>query len=904
MRKFLFALLVLVMSAALGLFCAACSQTDGGKEPDLFSPATEQPVYPTPAGYSNDVYVIRQDSLTAAELETAVCIQGLAAKQKASVYIRPTAAEKDWLAPLTKTYGLNVHSVDGIWELAEIFRDSISGQKYVLYNSNGESGISMTDQTVNYATAVSAAEGYLMVSAGLEGAAQNFGLTLGKDVRSENTRSVFETYKDKLTKSVLVHQSPQKAELRDYAIALGAMCFYSDYYDGDSSVKDDILSWADDNIPVLGWTENEINFVSSNSLHSKITLAADWCLNLTFYSAFKEKNLKPYNYEPRQITAEQGKHYLAIVMSDGDNLQWMQNGFATDKKYFGSPYRGDFPMTWTIAPGMIDLSPAIMEYIYDNGSEHDQFIAGPSGVGYVNAADYNRDSLAAYAGITAGYNQRTGIDCVNFLDNYIDEDAMAAFAAHDSVKGGVWSVGNMYIEGGGGVYWQNDKPFITIRETLWRIAGNDSSNAYYGFVERVAQRINAYSTDCTDIAGYTVLIAHAWSIGSMDYINRFVSHLDDHVELVTVGEMIDLVSRNVPHKDVYFPDDIQPEDIKDLATIESEQLTAKELSGIQTETLRTFLFDEGAQNLGGWTFGNGGLQYDSAAFTGNSIKLDGSDLNDYLDPMPNSWAVNKFTLGQDDRYFTVFATCPGGSDVNYRVRVIEESGGKLTSSTLTSGNYEKEPDMYGWYKMDSSSPLKFVYDLSQFAGKTVYISVEQDDTGDGDGEVVEILRMYLSSEPMDVSAAFPKWDPSDIVYDWTRYGKVASHNEGACLEADSGASGIGYKYTVTEDTKYLKFYVRIFVRTDRPQDTPPQLRLTVNGQTVRAMGESGDTCTVSTDEYRCIVYDLTQFVGEQVEVRFTSLEGDHAAIGKIIAAEGYSQSELTAKYTKDALAAL
>ena len=243
------------------------------------------------------------------------------------------------------------------------------------------------------------------------------------------------------------------------------------------------------------------------------SVAADWASNLSFYSAETSFDLTQENYEQREITPQSNKHYVAIVMSDGDNVQWQTRGFATDSKYFGSQYRGEFPMTWTTAPSLYDLAPSTLDGLYSAANANDQFIAGPSGAGYVNIADYNEKSLKDYAAYTAGYMAKTDISYINFLDNGIDADRLKYFSAYPQVKGGVWSVGNKYIEGDGAVYRSNVKPFVAARETMWRIAGDDNSNKSYGYTERVAQRINGYKRDYTKIEGYTVVLAHAWSIG-------------------------------------------------------------------------------------------------------------------------------------------------------------------------------------------------------------------------------------------------------------------------------------------------------------------------------------------------------------------------------------------------------
>ena len=78
-------------------------------------------------------------------------------------------------------------------------------------------------------------------------------------------------------------------------------------------------------------------------------------------------------------------------------------GNMDDTRWYGSSRRGSFPMTWTVSPALADLGPSVLENIYSRGSANDDFIAGPSGIGYINPSEYNEASLPDYSAKTAGY---------------------------------------------------------------------------------------------------------------------------------------------------------------------------------------------------------------------------------------------------------------------------------------------------------------------------------------------------------------------------------------------------------------------------------------------------------------------------------------------------------------------
>lgn len=888
--------IILLFAMAMGmLVLTACNDKD---MKDLIQPKTG--MFFKTKGFADVVYSISESNMTPAELTTIMSLQGILAQTKATIYIEGSeGATPERLQQLSQKHSFEIETVADPWMLIDMFAETFGG-KYVLYNDHSNESVMATDQTINYATTISGVEGWLMISKDLEKTAKEHGLSLGTDATEEtvNTRYIFDTYKGKLNNAYLIHQDPTNRNLRDYAIAGKAICFYSDMYDGDSSVKEDILDWAAENAPILGWTANELNFVSANSLKSVVTVAADHAVNLSLYSAGCEDVLAQNNHTRSKITAQKGKHYVAVVMSDGDNVQWMTRGFAESSKYYGSPYRGDFPMTWTTSPALYDLAPDILGSLYETSTANDYFIAGPSGVGYVNAAEYNPESIDDYAAYTAGYMAATDLEYINFLDNYVDEKMLDNFAVYDQVKGGIWSVGSKYIEGSGSVYWSNGKPFITARETLWRIAGDDESNKYYGFVERVAQRINEYSTDPTKIEGYTVVLAHAWSVGSMDYINRFVDALDEDVVLVTVDQLIDLVSENVEHENA-FPNDIQPEDLDDvLVPISSEQYDYDTLDKAAVSDGRQFSFAD--EKLGGWLCGTSGLEYDFAGIRNSAVMLDGSDLEDVVDPMPNAWILNKFSLSADadkDNWLSILVdNGENNVDVNMRVRILYQENGAWKSETLIGEEYDKPVNSYGYLCFDDESSSLLNYDLTPFKGKTVIISIEQDDTGDGSGETLYIYEIMIAGSKYDKGNITAWLTNMDISLGWQKSGNVSTHVEGICLEAKADNASVYKHFTVTEQTKYLKFFVRTFVRDG---DSNPNLQGYIGDTPIRAIGQAADTMQIDSNLYRCIIFDLGEYLGQEIIFNLTASGGDHACIAQIALVGFYVDGEMTELYTAE-----
>lgn len=842
------------------------------------------------SSYADCVYVLSYSSLNSDEFAIAGALQGILAQKASELYLQGADGDDgSWFQACKTRYGFASKSLASIWDAVDQFSSRIKDQKYVVYNSQA-SGASYSDDSINHAAVIAACENYLPIPSSLVSKAQEHGLSQGEDARNFTTRTIFEKYRDQLNNSFLIHQSPSNYFLRDYGIAGKAMCFYSSTE--DYAVSNEIKKWAKINAPILGWTDNEVDFVSSNSLLSKITYAADYSANLSFYSAASYSTLVQ-SRKATAITPQKGKHYAAILMSDGDNIQWMENNFSTSNKYYGSPKRGNFPVTWTTSPALYDLAPDVLKGLYDKESDKDEFIAGPSGVGYVNPYEYAASSITEYAAKTASYMKASDLHYVNLLDGIVPDsenrsDVVAPFASQNGIEGGVWDLGDYYMGGNGSITWSNGKPFVSVRESLWMDSNTTDHNKYYGYPERIAQRVNAYSKDYTKIEGYTVILAHVWSAGTMQGVSRLASCLNDDVVLVSVSQLLELIKANVPHNNVDTLSDVKPSDFDGkLTPLLSEQYDVATLSATPASNTRVFAFSNAASSLG-WRLGNGGEQYDASRFVdassaggASAIYLDGSDLQNVTDPYPNSWAYNRFTLSNDSASDNWLNLHLGGSsgnvDANFRARVLELSNGKIVSTTLISPDYTTAVNEFGYYLHTPSSPGRYAFDLTPFKGKDVIISLEQDDSGEGNGEAIYLYRISIDAA-REVAGSRTWWDSEYLFLDWTKSGTVARHSEGVCLETGNGHSSISDDITITNETKYLKFYVRMFVRSGTQVDTSPELSFSVNGTQVKPFGVEGSTLTIASDYYRCCAYDLSAYVGTKVKAALTSLKGEHAAI--------------------------
>ena len=533
MKRIISLICVLTMMLSLCLIFTACPFNQGGKE--------------EPFGYGDDFRMIREmtmnedkhllvynktESLNFAELVLAQAIQGIYARTSARYYQWSSGSYEIWLEDMVQNYGFTYEYVT----LEQMVKAYINdyGNGYVLYDR------STLVESTNSACSIAGVTGFLPVDASIKNKAESYGLEIRIDASAMTERKCFDLYKDSFNTDGLVQQSPNNVNLRDWAIACGYFIFFREGTETkDLMFRGEVHEWVDEDAAMFGWVPNdEGQDVTVASQYGQFTIASDHSKNTTIFAcknAFGEADFKQ-NAKETDIKAEAGKHYVCIMMSDGDNVQMWYNGFTENSKYYGAERDNSFPMGWSVQPALLELGPNILNYIKRNAGEKDYFVCSVSGVGYVYPQVY--PTLETYTKALSAYLRRADLSVVQILDAGPADHVIEAYAQIPELKGAIYCYGDKYAAGHGSVYWANGKPFVSIRETLW--------NAN---VEAMAERINNYSKDPTTIEGYTAINLHPWSMSYQDAV-KLVSLLDENVVVVTADDFIRLITENVPHEDV------------------------------------------------------------------------------------------------------------------------------------------------------------------------------------------------------------------------------------------------------------------------------------------------------------------------------------------------------------------
>ncbi len=493
--------------------------------------------------------VIKREGLTRDEYALATFLQGSVNKKIDKSIVIDVDIYLDYVN--------EPYEYSELWELIDVYKNDFDG--IALYD------LAADDVGINLAATVCACENYLGVPRSLashfEDMPIRFDASDVKGSRAQRQDIIFERYRDRLDPSGLVHQvvlgDDYHLELRDFAIYKSYFTFFTDCETKeDLDFRDKVLNWANRNIAVYGWTTNEISFLKNVSSYGNYVVPMDWSANHSYFSRDERKCDKLAQKKNNPEPLKKDKHYLAIVVSDGDNVQWLERDFATTSTYgqrISSPE--NYKMNWTVSPSMATLCPDVLQGLYNKG-KNDYFITGVSGIGYTNLMTYPSEHFEAYAALTAEAMEQSDLsymcmlDSMEMLDNSEETHRrIDILASHKSIKGAVWELDpDRYGSGKGRVLFSsNGKPFLSVRLSLWH-PSNRPGNITKEWLDDYARKINSYPISPNTIDGYTVLNVHPWTVKAED-IDYLVSKLDDHVELVYVSDMLDAIIRNIPNAD-------------------------------------------------------------------------------------------------------------------------------------------------------------------------------------------------------------------------------------------------------------------------------------------------------------------------------------------------------------------
>lgn len=427
-----------------------------------------------------------------------------------------------------------------VWSLVDRFKTNF-GSRYVR--------CSLLSNPASLSIARMVAHKYdgIIVDEALESAARKHGLTNAFDATTKNDPWFLTNWWPQWPiQDLALEQNNDPAKLgdvicmNDYSAATGVPVFFEGT---NSGLRSKFLQGMKPDSVLLGWPlcSDELTFTAENSRHNVSLAAANWCFNLALLSSFRQGSHLPLQQAPAPAgpPTETKVHYVTFVFTDGDNVQWFHNGFLGSSNWWGSPKRGQVPLGWGISPTLRDLSPTIVETLYDpaehNGVAQDHFCA-MSPIGYCYPSLLSAQTRATNARRLERYMQDLGLSILIVLDKsgFENEAVYQPYLAQPAIRAiFYWDAFGDYAKYAGAIRWVNDKPIISAFATLWGSKGPT----------QVAAAINQRPATPFTASGYSMIAVHAWS-HTVEDVHQCVQLLGPQVRVVTPATFVDQLRRN------------------------------------------------------------------------------------------------------------------------------------------------------------------------------------------------------------------------------------------------------------------------------------------------------------------------------------------------------------------------
>ena len=174
---------------------------------------------------------------------------------------------------------------------------------------------------------------------------------------------------------------PASTALSDWSILIGAvqvhlrdnysrvMAFLRRYY--PTPHFNGVFGWAPDG-------SGEEDLTGTASSNDAGVMASDWLKNGAVHASLVRaySDLQcPSNSDPVEALDNRGKHTLALLFTDGDNLQANENNLL-DRTHWAHPKRGSVPIGWGLNPTLASTFPVVLTSYYEQAvPANDAFVA-------------------------------------------------------------------------------------------------------------------------------------------------------------------------------------------------------------------------------------------------------------------------------------------------------------------------------------------------------------------------------------------------------------------------------------------------------------------------------------------------------------------------------------------------
>lgn len=425
---------IVVLTAAALCLAAVTGVATASAKPRTASANLSTALWPK-FSMPRTVYVANTQGLSAADLLTVTTLQGIynGSEQPGRLYLTSGTQDEFWLSQLPA--GVQVEPVAPapsqslVQTLLTRFGSAIRGA-VVTNPSNPD--------TVNLATTMAGIDHAVVIDPNQQAMAEALGIKViysfdtadfdGVDPVKTYEWGVRHLLPQTSTRMLDVLRGTSPGGSRDYAVATGSFVFSLTSDNADQkAVFTEILAHVAPNTPILGYVPDENPDVAYLSSLGHFLNGSTNSSNLTVWAAMPSPQRLVQPSRPAPIAAEPNTVYVAFLVSDGDNIDYMQGTMAQE---WQGPDFGAVPEGWTDAPPAAEIAPPLMEYYYAHLPKNSELVAGPSGIGY--ATQMTGSDLTEFARLTGQIMRAQDLHTV---DTFERQDHLPQFARVSGITG-------------------------------------------------------------------------------------------------------------------------------------------------------------------------------------------------------------------------------------------------------------------------------------------------------------------------------------------------------------------------------------------------------------------------------------------------------------------------------------
>lgn len=352
------------------------------------------------------------------------------------------------------------------------------------------------------------------------------GYSMKYDATHKTTLDAWHEFKDKCNNEALVIMPVQTGELREFAIKNNLFVLNLNKKQGDPrsgqnvDLLEEVLAWLQPNVPVYGWEQgvSEDQFVARISKSGHPMIPCDWSYNHSLTSLLYTERQQPVqdqSFNLKLIDFDKKRNYVSFFLSDGDNIQWMMQDFATS--FYDVPEAIEVKMSYGLPVSTLSMMAPAQLHNLMNLRRDECSVLEMLGGGYYYIDTYSQNNnrndnlkIAAERLAVSMRRYHVGLLGVMAMDvkSAASREAYQAFVdANDRLEGIIALQYSPYAGGGGEVFWVTNKngydiPVITVRYSLW-----DRIHEREGSPDFIASKLEAEA----QVESFSAICVHAWS---------------------------------------------------------------------------------------------------------------------------------------------------------------------------------------------------------------------------------------------------------------------------------------------------------------------------------------------------------------------------------------------------------